>query len=236
MIKKFGVGFDAEVLKWKSESTQSNCKTPKYILVGDNVDKNVRPRFMRVDRQVQSIHAWHQYASLNRFDMDSVTASQNLRDIKACSVIDFLPSVADTASLRSKYIVLVSRVLVDKLQFLRKYADVVPKHIVHPLTTEMSSKSTVVPLGVIPKNENKNEELISLLEIVQEYIPRTQEGDPQMCVIAGDQLTSERIYNAQLIRSASETSEMRLDCFLPIHSDWHTQVVYLQVHIDNSHL
>ena len=152
-------------MEWKRESSQESSQAPKYILVGDNVDKNVRPRFMRVDRQVQSIHAWHQYASLHRFDLQSVSDSltSHLKDIKAVGVNEFLPSAADTVSICSNYIVLVSRILVEKLHFLHEYADCVPKHISHALTPEMSQKSTVIPLGVIPKNENKNEELIALL-------------------------------------------------------------------------
>ena len=185
------------------------------------MDKNVHPKFMHVDRQVQSIHAWHQYTSLHCFDLQSVSDSLtlHLKDIKAVGVNEFLPSAANTVSICSNYIVLVSHILVERLHFLHEYADCVPKHISHALTPEMSQKSTVIPLGVIPKNENKNEELIALLEQVRKYVPQKPGGDPHTCIMAGDQLTSECIYNVQLIRAASTSARTRLDCFLSTHSD-----------------
>jgi hypothetical protein len=231
LVRTFGEGFDGQVMEWRSEAEATN-DPPNYILVGDNVDKNVKPRFMRINRQVQSIHAWHQYAAINRFNLSAVAESLTLKDWKTVGVSEFLPTAEDTVSLRSNYITLVSCVLVDKLPFLHDFADVVPKHIHHILTAEMSRKSTTVPLGVIPRNENKNEELVVILEELMKYVPRKPNGEPHTCVVAGDQLTAERIYNIQLIRAASEDSVKRLDCFLPTFADWHTQVVYLQAMMD----
>ena len=35
---------------------------PDYIVVGDNIDKNVTPRDMTVGNQVKSLHYFHSYA------------------------------------------------------------------------------------------------------------------------------------------------------------------------------
>ncbi|KAK3746436.1 hypothetical protein QZH41_012148, partial [Actinostola sp. cb2023] len=41
---------------------------------------------------------------------------------------------------------------------------------------EMSQKSHKVPLGVIFKNENLNEDMLSILKVFHTYLPRTPDG------------------------------------------------------------
>ena len=52
-----------------------------------------------------------------------------------------------------------------------------------------------VPLGIIFKNENKNEDMLAILQQFHSYLPQTADGgyDPQL--FAGDQLTIERAVN-----------------------------------------
>ena len=45
----------------------------------------------------------------------------------------------------------------------------------------------------------------------------------------GDQLTAERARNVQLIRVNSEDSKCALAGLLPYTSDWHAEVILLQV-------
>ena len=46
----------------------------------------------------------------------------------------------------------------------------------------------------------------------------------------GDQLTSERARSAQIVRVNSENSKSALTGLLPYTSDWHAEVIYLQVY------
>ena len=49
------------------EHPQDNEKTlPTFKLVGDNLDKSVRPRDMRLDNQTQSLHYFHMYGVRDR--------------------------------------------------------------------------------------------------------------------------------------------------------------------------
>ena len=139
IITLFEDGYDDAVKRWKSES-EKDTLPPKYILVGDNVDKNVSPRFMRLGHQVQSIHAWHSYAVADRYDTDEASKEEMLRDLNSVCVADYLPSVQDTVQLREHYIVLCTRVLVSRLPFLNGFSD----DIRHNLSKEMSKKSNVV--------------------------------------------------------------------------------------------
>lgn len=118
--------------------------TPNYTLVGDNIDKNVTPRYMRVDKQVESIHAWHSYATLDRYNAADASTTVTLQKIDAVAADVFLPSASDTDALRNNFIVLCARVLVNKLSCLESFKSCVPEHIQHALSTEMSRRSTVV--------------------------------------------------------------------------------------------
>ena len=129
-------------MKASSDSFQS----PNYVLVGDNIDKNVAPRYMRSNSQVQSIHAWNSYGSLDRYDSKEVSQGIQLLDINGVSVNAFLPTVDDIANLRLNYIVLCARVLVRRLSYLQSFADCVPSHIQHELSEQMANKSTVVSI------------------------------------------------------------------------------------------
>ena len=49
--------------------TQSSEKVCGVKIVGDNIDKTVHTRFMRVDKQGSSLHYFHAYAAQDRFDL-----------------------------------------------------------------------------------------------------------------------------------------------------------------------
>ena len=90
-------------------------KYSPYLLVGDNLDKNITPRDMWVDNQVKSIHYFHSYAVHDHIDHSQVSNDSPECDILSLPVTTFIPSVDDCVSLRANYIVLAARVIVDKL-------------------------------------------------------------------------------------------------------------------------
>ena len=65
-------------------------------------------------------------------------------DLEAVSNDMFIPSAADSDALRSEYIVLVARVLVQYVPCLRIFQDYVPSHIPHKYSNEMSKPSEIV--------------------------------------------------------------------------------------------
>ena len=65
---------------------------------------------------------------------------------------------------------------------------------------------------------------------MQKYIPfPSGDDDFRPCMLAGDQLTTERVRSLQMIRAISTSEGARLGSFSPVHADWHAEVVYLQV-------
>lgn len=105
-----------------------------------------------------------------------------------------------------------------------------------------------IPLGVLPKDENKLEDMVCILEHLHEYIPkleqeRTVEGIPfgdedvlrdqkfHRVLLGGDQLTVARARSCQRGRGNSDTGLSKLSGVIPVAEDWHTAVILLTVRL-----
>ena len=137
------MNFDEKVRKWTQESV-SGCYPPKYVIVGDNIDRNVSPRHMTIDNQTTSFHHFHSYAVHDRLEVSTVSDLRANIDVEALPLTAFLPSLDDCMQLRQNYIILAARVLLENLECLKPIKGCVPQHILHDHTTEMTRKSTVV--------------------------------------------------------------------------------------------
>ena len=157
VIKSLGVNFDKKVQEWKMVCNNNHSTSyppsdavdfPQYVIVGDNIDKNVSPRHMTLDSQTKSYHYFHSYAVHDRVDLSSCSNEVPDIDVESLPLTAFLPSFEDCKKLRENYITLASRVLVNHLDFLKPLQHCVPKHIKHRYTAELKRKSVVV--GNIP--------------------------------------------------------------------------------------
>ena len=127
-------------------TSAGECPTA-YKIVGDNVDKNVAPRYIRTDSKVKSLHYYHSYAVQDRINIDSLSDVQPLSCIPSPEAVakSLLPSSNDDALLVQNIKILFSRVLVETLpSFNVSFSDLVTRHIQHRRYAEMSSKSLVV--------------------------------------------------------------------------------------------
>ena len=90
-----------------------------------------------------------------------------------------------------------------------------------------------VPLGVLPKNENLNGDMIDIMETIQEkYIPKVKEESGLKTVFfGGDQLTEERARNVQKARSDGRTKAERLEGLWAKNEDWHAIRIAYEVGI-----
>lgn len=114
-------------------------KTPKtFKLVMDNIDKNIKPNQMRIDKQTKSLHYMHKYAVRDRIDLSSFTDRPSLPDISKIKVSSILPSVDDQSAIKKNFAVLIARVLVQNLPFFKDFGSGVERHIRHKFTHEMT--------------------------------------------------------------------------------------------------
>eukprot|EP00731_Ephydatia_muelleri_P025385 Em0017g468a len=125
-----------------------------FRLVGDNVDKNVKPRDMRLNSQTTSLHYFHTYAVKDRiwFSHLSTDPIEIVQD--SINFEMFYPTVGDNTQLVSNLETLVARMFVQRVPGLQSLSAEATPHIKHLYSKQMALKSEVVPLGVMLKNEN----------------------------------------------------------------------------------
>ena len=112
-------------------------------LVGDNVDKTVKTRYMRIDQQGRSLHYFHAYAMRDRFDLSMPEEAPSIPNNPDLSQL--LPSSDDKSTITQLFAIHVARVLSKHMPFFSEdFGDVVPDHIEHPMSSTMSKKSEVV--------------------------------------------------------------------------------------------
>lgn len=132
--------------------TATSCKTvkmPTFKIVGDNVDKSIRPREETSDSHLQSLHYFHSYAVLDRCDMSSLDDAPSLCDTTSADVCSVLPTDLDHSTLKQNLTTIVSRILRNHFTFFKDNLPFVQRHIPHIHSKEMSLKSTVVGITII---------------------------------------------------------------------------------------
>lgn len=115
-----------------------------YKIVGDNIDKNIKPRDMRSDHQTKSLHYFHLYAVRDRIDLSKYEDNPSLPDIASINTDQLLPSEEDAQTLRSNFAMHIARVLKKHMKFFRQFGSGLERHIRHEYYAEMSKKSEVV--------------------------------------------------------------------------------------------
>ena len=118
------------------------CTT--YKLVGDNIDKNIRPREMRSDYQTRSLHFFHSYALLDRVDMSGFSEKMPEVDMSHIDLKNLLPSSVDAEVIQKNFAVLVSRTLAKYMPFFKTFCRGMERHIPHEFAHETAQKSEVV--------------------------------------------------------------------------------------------
>ena len=113
-----------------------------------NLDKNVRPRYRRIDHPTESLHFFQYYAVKDRVNLMNVPDIPNPCLHKPISDIDLntiLPSSADHQVMLHNFGILVSRILVEDLPYFNMtFEGVVTKHIDHCYSKEMAQRSETV--------------------------------------------------------------------------------------------
>ncbi|KAL5505997.1 hypothetical protein EMCRGX_G007554 [Ephydatia muelleri] len=115
-----------------------------FRLVGDNVDKNVKPRDMRLNSQTTSLHYFHTYAVKDRicFSHLSTDPIEIVQD--SINFEMFYPTVGDNTQLVSNLETLVARMFVQHIPGLQSLSAEATHHIKHLYSKQMALKSEVV--------------------------------------------------------------------------------------------
>lgn len=85
-----------------------------------------------------------------------------------------------------------------------------------------------IPLGILPYNEVKTDEMIKILDNLHQYIPK-QPKKFQQVAFGGDALTAIRARQGINVRVNSTDTETALRGIVPFSADWHAKVNFISV-------
>ena len=119
---------DAHTSKNSSITLQSECQPTHiilYRLCGDNVDKTIKHRYMRVDCPGGSIsiHYFHSYGAADRIDFSKLSDTPPVSLGIEAQAFMILPSLEDDRTLPENFKILISRVLCEYLPFFKMTFD-----------------------------------------------------------------------------------------------------------------
>ena len=98
-------------------STTTTTTTTTYSIVGDNLDKTIRPRYMRIDSGNKLLHYFHHIAIADRIDVSNLSITPPAPPTmphKKCAT-SLLPSTDDDKALEQNMTTLVSRIIVNHM-------------------------------------------------------------------------------------------------------------------------
>ncbi len=106
----YSVGCSFSIVGESTEKPSMKSAEPwcGFKIVGDNIDKNVRPSHQRLDRQTQSLHHFHSFAVRDRINMSTFSdcAPTIPHPIDPATIT---PTASDLASFQRECEIFVSR-------------------------------------------------------------------------------------------------------------------------------
>ena len=93
------------------ETCLNSSRTWTYKLVGDNIDKNIRPREIRSDHQTQSLHFFHTYVVRDRVNLSTFSNQEPVCDLSRAHLEKLLPSSSDKQTMLENFGILVAHTL-----------------------------------------------------------------------------------------------------------------------------
>lgn len=130
----------------QTEERPSICIFCWFKLCGDNIDKNIKRRHVRSDRQTISLHYFHSYAVKDRIESSSLSDNQPQRIPDLSDVLTKVQcSQEDHDSTVEQFSILLARMLCENVKYFKEnFSDVVEQHIPHEQSHQMAKKSEVV--------------------------------------------------------------------------------------------
>ena len=123
---------------------QSKSKWNGFKIVIDNIDKNEKSRYSRIEKKKTTSH--HMYGVQDRIDFSSLSDDKPTHPSNIIeSSLSLLPSAADDHHIRRNFAIHISRVLAKHIPHFKVcFDDLITRHIEHDYHNQMEQKSHVV--------------------------------------------------------------------------------------------
>ena len=118
---------------------------PSFKLIGDNVDKTVKPREETIDSHAKSLHYFHSFAVKDRCDITGLPDNPGMPDMDNIDVDVVLPTEVDHLCLKKNMTVLMTRIIHKHLKFFNENV-IVEWHMYCNVTSYSLKNETTVTL------------------------------------------------------------------------------------------
>lgn len=221
LMEKVSLLHTVPIQKWIQDGTV-------FKFWGDNVDRQRRVRDLRSDHQGDMLHMFSLLVGRSRTPAPELSFTGQLSQLADVQSEFILPNHADILAVKENLVILVGRILTQYFTALAPFSKVIPQHILHRYSTEMSKKSEVVVLDVLMKNEAKHRDMLDIMTTMQGYLGGKYPDERQV-LSGGDHLTVERQIGAQRHMMCGNSREERLELLEPVVEDWHCLVCLICV-------
>ena len=220
----------------------------------DNFDFQVLANIIVKGHQNSDMHWITQYITFDRVPSKGLNdIVPIIRDIKEFDNSNYLLSKCELQDQRRDYITLVSRVLVEYFPSLKSIKSVVPKHITHHYSKEMTQPSEIISLPVVPYNQNKLGDVCQYLTYLTQLLVKVSMSQPNEVPtppnasaaevaehasqvlkdhhipLAGDLLGRERVTGAKKTRAGCDYRTDRFEHIVETPAVWHAKQSFLCV-------
>ena len=141
-------------------------------LIFDNFDFRISAGEMLQGVENKDRHWICQFLTFDRIsteNLDNTTPQGKLEDFE---LKEYLLTHEEQQQTRNEYIILVLRILLKYIPWLSTLKKLVPDHIEHTYSKEMSMKSTIISLPVKPFNQNKLQDVVQYLDSVESFVKK----------------------------------------------------------------
>lgn len=138
--------------QFRSSQHSTSAEWCGFKVVGDNIDKTIKPRYMResTGHGSQSLHYFHSYAVKDRVNLSNCSDLPTKAPVEwttekyqsVCRKI--LPTKEDQLYVQDNFVHIMTRVIVNRVPFFQQFHSIALKHIPHAFSQEMAQKSEVV--------------------------------------------------------------------------------------------
>ena len=137
----------------------------KFVYVLDNIDWEEKAHDMRQDVQNKSVHAVATSIVFNRVPHQALPDSGPQQDLNKCNVQELVKlSDRDLKIIKSRYRILVSRLLFKHFKAFDMFKQYMPQVTACSYASEMATKSEVLTMPVLMKDEKKYSECVEVLD------------------------------------------------------------------------
>ena len=137
---------------------------------GDNWDMYIRSGQFRKDRGNTDLHLFATNFIVNRLSFQHLPNTNPKQDIKKIPLSTYSLNWREWDTYRTTCKVIIGRILIQFLPCLTFLKDVIPTHIMHQYSEEMSKKSSIISMPIIDANEQNYEDCVKILRTYERWI------------------------------------------------------------------